>query len=130
MSIFFKYILFCVFATALNLYTQRIFLNYKLIELDYFYALLAGTLIGLLTKYILDKKFIFYNENNSVSNNFNKFFLYSFNGIFTTMIFWSFESFFYFFFGGNSAREVGAVIGLSIGYFLKYKLDKKFVFNE
>ncbi len=130
MNIFFKYILFCVFATALNLYTQRIFLNYKLIELDYFYALLAGTLIGLLTKYILDKKFIFHNENNSVSNNFNKFFLYSFNGIFTTMIFWSFESFFYFFFGGNLAREVGAVIGLSIGYFLKYKLDKKFVFNE
>jgi putative flippase GtrA len=68
--------------------------------------------------------------DNSFSNNKNKFTLYAFNGVLTTLIFWSSESLFYFYYQSNAARELGAVFGLSLGYILKYKLDKKFVFQQ
>ncbi len=129
MNISSKYILFCIVSTLVNLATQRIFLNLILVDY-YFVALLYGTLTGLIAKYVLDKKYIFNDFDNSLKNNSKKFTLYSINGILTTMIFWGTESLFYFTFFTSFAREVGAVIGLSIGYFLKYRLDKKYVFQN
>ena len=128
MNLFPKYILFCIVATFINLAAQRISL--KIIILDhYFIALLIGTLSGLFTKFFLDKNYIFNDFDHSLKNNSKQFTLYSFNGIFTTLIFWGAESLFYFVFATNFARELGAVIGLSIGYVLKYRLDKKYVFE-
>ena len=129
MNIFFKYILFCILATFVNLTTQRIIIELILIDY-YFTALLCGTLTGLITKYTLDKKYIFKDLDNSLKNNTKKFTLYSFNGIFTTIIFWASESLFYFTYATNFSRELGAIIGLAIGYFFKYKLDKKYVFHN
>jgi putative flippase GtrA len=130
MNLIFKYILFCIFAILVNLVTQRIILGLILIENNYFFALVLGTLTGLITKYILDKNYIFSDYDNSIKNNSKKFTLYTFNGIFTTVIFWGTESLFFFVYATALARELGAVIGLSIGYFLKYRLDKKFVFQK
>ena len=130
MNLTFKYILFCIFAILVNLVTQRIILGLILIENNYFFALVLGTLTGLITKYILDKNYIFSDYDNSIKNNSKKFTLYTFNGIFTTVIFWGTESLFFFVYATALARELGAVIGLSIGYFLKYRLDKKFVFQK
>ncbi len=128
MNILIKYALFCIVATIVNLTTQRIFLG--LIFIDYYFvALLFGTLTGLIAKYFLDKNYIFNDFDHSLKNNSKKFTLYSFNGILTTIIFWSVESLFFFVYATNFARELGAVIGLSIGYFLKYRLDKKYVFQ-
>tara|TARA_B100000989_G_scaffold271547_1_gene228382 strand:- start:1326 stop:1625 length:300 start_codon:yes stop_codon:yes gene_type:complete len=98
--------------------------------MDYFFvALFFGTLTGLITKYVLDKNYIFHDFDSSLKNNSKKFSLYSYNGVLTTVIFWGTESFFYFLYATNFARELGAVIGLSIGYFIKYRLDKKYVFQ-
>lgn len=129
MSIFFKYIVFCVAAIIVNLSTQRIFLTSILIDY-YFVALFSGTLAGLITKYFLDKNYIFYDFDHSFKNNSEKFTLYAVNGIFTTVIFWGMETLFHFVYSTDFARELGAVIGLSIGYFLKYRLDKKYVFQH
>ena len=127
MNIFFRYVLFCVVATLVNLFTQRIFL--ELVFIDYYFvALFFGTLTGLLTKYTLDKNYIFKDFDHSIKNNSKKFTLYTFNGVFTTAIFWGSESFFFFVYATTLAREIGALIGLSVGYFLKYRLDKKYVF--
>ena len=129
MNIFFKYVLFCVIAIFVNLTSQRIFL--ELIFLDnYIIALVFGTLTGLISKYILDKNYIFKDFDHSIKNNSKKFTLYSFNGVFTTAIFWGTESIFYYVYTTTFARELGAIIGLSIGYFFKYKLDKKYVFQH
>ena len=129
MNIFFKYVLFCVIAIFVNLTSQRIFL--ELIFLDnYIIALVFGTLTGLISKYILDKNYIFKDFDHSLKNNSKKFTMYSFNGLFTTIIFWGMESLFYFVYSTTFARELGAMIGLSIGYFLKYRLDKKYVFQD
>jgi len=51
-------------------------------------------------------------------------------GVFTTVIFWGFEIGFNYIFTNPQAKYVGAIVGLSIGYIIKYFLDKKFVFTE
>jgi len=39
------------------------------------------------------------------------------------------ESMFHIYFSADFMRYVGALAGLSIGFFLKYQIDKKYVFN-
>jgi putative flippase GtrA len=89
----------------------------------------GGTLAGLVVKYILDKKYIFGYTCRDKKEDGAKFVLYSFMGVCTTLIFWMFEISFEYMFEFSSAKYYGATIGLSIGYTMKYFLDKKFVFN-
>lgn len=125
-----KYLSFILIATILNLLTQL--LIFQLFEGWYvLYAALAfGTLTGLITKYFLDKKWIFNYQATSKSDDINKFGLYSLMGVFTTAIFWGFEMFFFHVIVFNGSQYVGGSLGLAIGYVVKYFLDKKFVFKE
>ncbi|OPZ90064.1 MAG: GtrA-like protein [Firmicutes bacterium ADurb.Bin419] len=143
-----KYSLFAGISTLCNLATQKFILllipNFRvfngfdsfdvfgLFNLDLFLltAIFSGTLVGLIIKYVLDKKYIFKFETKNTSENTGKFLLYSFMGIFTTLIFWIFEISFDFFFDNDHALYIGAIIGLTIGYIIKYNLDKRFVFSR
>ena len=87
-----------------------------------------GTLSGLVVKYKLDKKFVFYHTPTDKKDNVKKFALYSLMAVFTTIIFWGTEIAFDMLFQDPNAKYLGAVIGLSIGYIIKYFLDKKYVF--
>ena len=51
-------------------------------------------------------------------------------GLATTAIFWSMETVFWIIWETNFMREVGAVIGLAIGYTIKFNLDRRFVFTD
>jgi len=93
-------------------------------------AMFIGTLAGLIVKYVLDKKFIFYHEIKDKKDDAKKFALYSLMGVFTTIIFWGTEIAFDYFYQEPNAKYIGAIIGLSIGYVIKYFLDKKFVFID
>lgn len=121
----FKYSFFAIIAIAVNIATQ--FLSYNFLSINYILliSILLGTLSGLLTKYYLDKRFIFYHKPKNKVQNFT---LYSITGIFTTMIFWGTEILFYFYFNTQQAKYIGGILGLCIGYFIKYNLDKKYVF--
>jgi len=123
-----KYIIFAIVSTGVNLFFQWLsFLIYNGFASLYI-AMFIGTLAGLMLKYFLDKKWIFYHTTGSKKEDAQKFFLYSFMGVFTTVIFWGTEMFFYYFISIENAKYIGAVIGLGIGYIVKYFLDKKFVF--
>lgn len=123
-----KFIFFAGISTLINILFQYIsFLTYSGVAALYI-AMLFGTLAGLLTKYILDKKFIFYHEPKDKKDDAKKFALYSLMGVFTTIIFWGTEIAFDTFFQIPNAKYLGAIVGLSIGYVIKYFLDKKFVF--
>jgi putative flippase GtrA len=123
-----KYIIFAVISTFFNLVFQYLsFLIYSDIAVLYF-AMLMGTLAGLIVKYVLDKRFIFYHEVKDKKDDAKKFALYSLMGVFTTIIFWGTEIAFDHLSQDPNAKYLGAVIGLSIGYVIKYFLDKKFVF--
>jgi putative flippase GtrA len=49
--------------------------------------------------------------------------------VITTLIFWGTETLFWLTWGTDLMRETGAVIGLAVGYVIKYNLDKRFVFR-
>ncbi len=123
-----KYILFATAATAVNIGTQYASLRVYDGPLGLYLAMAMGTGTGLLVKYILDKNFIFYHRTETTGEDFRKFILYSFMGVITTLIFWGTELLFHHLFPFESAKFIGALVGLSIGYLIKYNLDKKFVF--
>ncbi|MDA9780500.1 GtrA family protein, partial [Amylibacter sp.] len=90
----------------------------------------AGTIVGLVLKYFLDKRWIFGDMSAGVKAHSKKFLLYTAMGIVTTAIFWATETAFWLVWETDVMREVGAVIGLSIGYVVKYNLDRRYVFTN
>lgn len=123
------YVAFAMIATACNLATQRAILQADGSGTGYYPALLAGTLIGLAIKYVLDKKWIFADPAHTLAAHGRKLSLYMLMGVVTTVIFWGTETLFWRLGGTQAAREAGALIGLSIGYFSKYHLDRRYVFT-
>ena len=57
------------------------------------------------------------------------FFIYCLNGVVTTMIFWVSEAAFWYIWHNDIMRELGAIIGLTIGYVTKFHLDSRLVFT-
>ena len=129
MSIGFKYILFAILATTVNIFFQ--YLSFLLIDHKYelYIAMLNGTILGMILKYYLDKNFIFYYVKKEF-NNKNTFLLYIFTSIFTTILFWAIELWFSYYVNINYSEYLGALVGLTLGYSLKYLLDKQLVFNN
>ena len=126
----FRYIVFSIIATVLNLITQRIVLMGLDQSYGLLFAMLAGTLIGLVVKFVLDAKWIFYVRLSGTKTQSKRFGRYSLFGFITTCIFWGTEALFWIIWTTELARETGAILGLSIGYMMKYRLDKRFVFSE
>jgi len=125
-----RYAAFAVVATLLNLLFQFLSLLVYTGMGSLYIAMAAGTLAGLIAKYVLDKKFIFYHKPESKKRDATKFFFYSLTGVFTTFIFWGTEILFDALLDTEVAKYVGAVIGLAIGYVIKFYLDKTYVFRE
>ena len=96
----------------------------------FFAAVLVGTLVGLVIKYVLDKRWIFFDVGTGLKQHGRKFGLYTAMGLITTAIFWSTESAFWFIWRTEAMRELGAVLGLTVGYVVKYQLDRRFVFTD
>ncbi len=128
MKIALNYTFFAILATIANIGSQDI--STRLYEGPYhlILAVFIGTGIGLVVKYILDKKYIFKYQTSNAAHDRKTFTLYAIMGIVTTIIFWGFEFGFHYLYETKEMRYVGAVIGLAIGYISKYYLDKRFVF--
>lgn len=125
-----KYALCAAIATGINLLFQFFsFVFYKGVA-DIYIAMFFGTIAGLVAKYILDKKYIFYHQPENKTQDLKKFIAYAFTGVFTTIIFWGTELTFDWYFEHPVAKYIGAIVGLSIGYITKYMLDKNYVFTE
>lgn len=123
-----KYTLFAIFSTGINLLFQYFsFVVYSGVAALYI-AMFVGTLAGLISKYTLDKKYIFYHIPENKTNDARKFLLYSFTGALITIFFWGTEIAFNTLYQSPYAKYLGAVIGLSIGYVIKFFLDTKYVF--
>ena len=130
LSLTLRYVTFAVIATAGNLATQRLVMQMGDHALAFQAALLAGTLVGLVIKYVLDKRWIFADTSRSMRSHGKKFTLYSVMGLFTTGIFWATETTFWLAWQTEAMRETGAVLGLAVGYLVKYRLDRRFVFTD
>lgn len=123
-----RYAGFAVLATLANLGAQRFVL--WLDEGWFAPAVLTGTAVGLVLKYGLDKRWIFHDRLLSSREEGRKFTLYTATGIGTTLVFWGSETAFWMIWNTHTMREIGAVIGLTIGYVVKYNLDRRYVFKD
>lgn len=128
MKLVFNYALFAVLSTVANIVSQDVSVNIYSGTYSVYLAMMVGTGIGLVVKYVLDKKFIFRFQVKNAAHDSRTFVLYTIMGVVTTVIFWGFELGFDQVFGSKEMRYLGAVLGLAIGYFIKYQLDKRFVF--
>ena len=125
-----RYTVFAVIATAVNILTQDVATGIYTGPYAIWLGIFAGTGTGLITKYLLDRRWIFMEAPGSLADHSRKFSLYTLMGVVTTVIFWGTEVLFDQLSGGNEFwRYVGAVVGLAIGYTAKYQLDRKFVFG-
>jgi putative flippase GtrA len=124
-----RYAAFAVVSTLMNVATQwTSFRLYHGIG-ELMVGIISGTAMGLISKYVLDKFWIFDDRSFGIAHNLHRFGRYSLTGAFTTLIFWGTEVAFALISDRESMRYLGAVIGLSIGYFAKFHLDYRFVFR-
>jgi putative flippase GtrA len=122
------YIVFASLSTAINIGSQMLSMGiYKgLYSVEI--SILVGTATGLPLRYLLEKRYIFSFKSSDIRHDGQLFVLYSSMGVLTTAIFWLTEYAFHLLFAEDFMRYVGGVIGLGIGFYVKYRLDKKYVF--
>lgn len=123
-----RYGAFAVIATLANLAAQRVVLDG--LGWGLAMAIAAGTAVGLVIKYLLDKRWIFQDASSGTRAHGERFSRYTATGLFTTALFWGTETAFWLIWQTDGMRELGAVIGLAIGYVVKFQLDKRFVFHK
>ena len=122
------YTLFAVLSTAINIGSQMlsnwIYKGPLFVEI----SILVGTAMGLPLRYFLEKRYIFNFTSKNLVHDGKLFFFYSAMGVITTLIFWGTEFAFHLIYDTDVMRYIGGIIGLSIGFYVKYQLDKKYVF--
>jgi putative flippase GtrA len=130
MKLTIMYAILALIATAVNIAAQDLVIRYLSSGYAVTLSIMVGTAVGLLCKYILDKRYIFRFKAANIKHDGQTFVLYTLMGLATTAIFWGFEFGFHHLFDEKLMRYLGAVIGLAIGYFAKYHLDKRYVFSR
>lgn len=123
-----RYSLFAAVAVLANLAAQRMVLFWGEGPVYFALAVFFGTAVGLVVKYMLDKRWIFHDTATGLAAQSRQFSLYTAMGLVTTAIFWGTETAFWLIWQTHFAREAGAVLGLAVGYVVKYHLDRRFVF--
>lgn len=122
-----RYAWFAAVATLLNIAAQSAGLYLYDGPYALTLAMAAGTGVGLLAKYQLDRKWIFFDRARSAREHGATFGLYTVMGVVTTAIFWGAEL------AAHAIHPdlalVGATLGLAVGYVVKYRLDRRFVFG-
>lgn len=93
-------------------------------------SVLFGTAAGLPIKYVLEKRLIFSFRARDLAHDSRLFVLYSGFGVFTTALFWGTEYLFHVAFGTDAMRYLGAALGLTAGYIVKYQIDRHWVFVD
>lgn len=124
------YTLVSAFATVANIGTQALVIWLYVGSYAIEISVLLGTAVGFPIKYVLEKKYVFYFKADNLGHDTRLFILYGVMGVFTTAIFWGIEFAFHHLFGTDAMRYLGGAIGLTVGSFIKYHLDKRFVFKQ
>ena len=130
MKLAITYAILAFIATAANIGAQDIVIRTYTGGFAVLISVVFGTGVGLVVKYLLDKRYIFRFRARNAVHDGQTFLLYTLMGLATTVIFWGFEFGFQQMFETREMRYLGGVIGLTIGYLTKYHLDKRFVFRS
>ena len=74
----------------------------------------------------MDSSFVFDGKKRI---NIKTFLIYAFFGACITPIIWIVEVIFLNIFGTVFMRDIGALLGIALAYFIKYEMDKRYVFE-
>lgn len=99
-------------------------------EIVILFSIGVGTTVGLVTKYLLDKFVIYKQSVGSNEREFKKALIYTASGGGTTLLFWIIEYGFHLATHSDFWRYFGAVLGLTIGYTIKFFVDRILVFQD
>ena len=125
--IFVRYVLFAGVSGLSNLAAQEIV--FRILPVATIMASIAvGTGAGFFVKYLLDKPWVFLDEYGGHFAEMRKIAVYGFVGVATTLLFWGIELSFWHVWQTPEAKYAGAVLGLALGNWIKYRLDKQKVF--
>ena len=122
------YMLFAIVSTAINIGSQMLSIWVYKGPFSVEISILVGTAMGLPLRYFLEKKYIFDFTSMNLVHDGKLFVFYSAMGVITTLIFWGTEYAFHLIYDTDLMRYIGGIIGLFVGFYVKYKLDKKYVF--
>ena len=122
------YTLFAVLSTTINIGSQMLSIWIYKGPLSVEISILVGTAMGLPLRYFLEKRYIFNFTSKNLVHDGKLIFFYSAMGVITTLIFWGSEYAFHLIYDTDVMRYIGGIFGLSIGFYVKYQLDKKYVF--
>lgn len=122
------YSLFAAISTAINIGSQMLCIWVYRGPFHVEFSILVGTAMGLPLRYYLEKRFIFDFTSKNLFHDGKLFVFYSAMGVITTLIFWAAEYALHLIFHTDFMRYLGGVIGLTIGFYVKFQLDKKYVF--
>ena len=122
------YTLFAVLSTVINIGSQMLSISAYKGPYSVEISILVGTAAGLPLRYFLEKRYIFNFKSQNLKHDGKLFVFYSAMGVITTLMFWGTEYAFHLIYDTDSMRYVGGVIGLAVGFYVKYQLDKKYVF--
>ncbi len=120
------YVVFAAFAICLNMFVQNLMFALWPLGGAIFVAMPVGAGVALLTKYFLDRRYVFASERSASRIEFLK---YALTGGFITAVFFVTEYAIWIIYQTDYARNVGIVIGMTVGYTLKYVLDRHFIFT-
>lgn len=125
-----RYVAFAAVAILINLVVQ----NVVLLALAgwphaIYVAMPAGVAAGLVFKFMVDKAYVFGDADMSVRGVGRKFALYTVFGAAMTLVAFAVELSFHYAFGTVLMTNVGALVGLVIGYAGKYRLDERITFS-
>ena len=128
-KIAYLYTLFAVLFTAINNIGSQI-QSIWIYKAPFFVkiSILVGSAMGLPLCYFLVKRYIFNFISKNLVQDVKLFVFYSAMGVITTLIFWGTEYGFHLIYDTDFMRYLGGIIGLSLGFYIKYQLDKKYVF--
>lgn len=128
-TIFWRYVAIAAGTSLANLATQA--LSIRLWPaIPFTLSVLAGTALGFVLKYLLDKQFIFDDRYAGAAAEAKKVTLYAAMSVLTTFIFWGIEAGFWYATGSQGWKYAGGALGLAIGNVVKYRLDRRFVFHQ
>jgi putative flippase GtrA len=122
------YTLFAVLSIFINIGSQMLSISVYKGPFSVEISILVGTILGLPLRYFLEKRYIFAFTSKNLAHDGKLFVFYSTMGVVTTLIFWGTEYAFHLIYDSDFMRYIGGLVGLTIGFFIKYQLDKKYVF--
>ena len=123
----FLYYAFALVAVGLNVLVQHLVFISLTHSHAIFIAMLIGAAVALVAKYFLDRKFVFLKTSSA---NRRELFWYALTGGLITIVFFVAEYVIWDAYKTGLARDIGIVVGMLLGYTLKYFIDKHLVFSD